>query len=359
MRILIVTQVVDRNDPVLGFFHGWIEAIARRAELVHVICLKKGDYAFPAHVQVHSLGKEQGASRFKKSIRLLSLSWSLRHEYDVVFAHMNPEYVMVGGLLWKLLRKEIGLWYAHGAVTRHLRIAEKLTRHIFTSTPHGCRIISSKIHIVGQGIDTEHFSPGVQEEADDAVCRAVTVSRISRSKNQLFLIRVFEQLAKKRRRATLTIVGVPLTADDELYAQELREYVAEKCLSDIVTFTGGVTQQALPQILNAHTFFINAYKNHSLDKALLEAMACGLPTISSNASYRDLMNLEFGEESWSRARCPEEDQYDSFVESVDALLQLSVKERGEEGARLRTYVVANHGLTKLFDTIMGFYTQQV
>ena len=57
MRLLICTQTVDLNDPVLGFFHGWIAAFSRHCESVHVICLKEGRHSLPANVFVHSLGK--------------------------------------------------------------------------------------------------------------------------------------------------------------------------------------------------------------------------------------------------------------------------------------------------------------
>ena len=30
MKLLLVTQNVDRTDPILGFFHQWVEEIAKR-----------------------------------------------------------------------------------------------------------------------------------------------------------------------------------------------------------------------------------------------------------------------------------------------------------------------------------------
>src|SRR3989344_8687589 len=59
MRLLIVTQKIDRDDDLLGFFHQWICEFARHCESVTVICLEKGEYALPANVRVLSLGKER------------------------------------------------------------------------------------------------------------------------------------------------------------------------------------------------------------------------------------------------------------------------------------------------------------
>lgn len=62
MKLLIITQTVNTEDPVLGFFVRWIEEFAKHAETVEVICLKEGSHAFlPSNVRVYSLGKKRGA----------------------------------------------------------------------------------------------------------------------------------------------------------------------------------------------------------------------------------------------------------------------------------------------------------
>lgn len=58
MRLLIVTQKVDKNDPILGFFHRWIEEFSKHCEKLTVICLQAGEFKLPANVTVLSLGKE-------------------------------------------------------------------------------------------------------------------------------------------------------------------------------------------------------------------------------------------------------------------------------------------------------------
>ena len=37
IKLLIITQKVDRNDDVLGFFHGWITEFAKHVEEVTVL----------------------------------------------------------------------------------------------------------------------------------------------------------------------------------------------------------------------------------------------------------------------------------------------------------------------------------
>jgi len=39
MKILILTQKIDKNDDILGFFHGWVAEFAQHCEKVTVIAL--------------------------------------------------------------------------------------------------------------------------------------------------------------------------------------------------------------------------------------------------------------------------------------------------------------------------------
>lgn len=74
MKLLICTQTVDREDPVLGFFCSWIAEFAKRCEKVTVICLKEGAHTLPNNVVIYSLGKERGAtSRLKYATRFWKL----------------------------------------------------------------------------------------------------------------------------------------------------------------------------------------------------------------------------------------------------------------------------------------------
>ena len=158
MKLLICTQKVDKNDSVLGFFHRWIEEFAKHCEMVTVICLEKGEYSLPNNVKVLSLGKEHGVSRLKYLFCFYTYIWKYRKEYDKVFVHMNPEYVVLGGLFWRLLKKKIALWYMHKSVNLKLRIAERLVHNIFTGTKESFRLKTNKLHITGHGIDTAAFS---------------------------------------------------------------------------------------------------------------------------------------------------------------------------------------------------------
>src|SRR6185312_9296857 len=157
MKLLIVTQKVDQNDSILGFFHRWIEEFAKHFSLVTVICLQEGEHHLPENVKVLSLGKASGTSRLQYIFRFYKYIWNERKNYDVVFVHMNPEYIVLGGWFWKLWHKKVALWYVHRAVNTKLRIAEKFADVIFSSSKESFGIESSKVRFVGHGIDVEKF----------------------------------------------------------------------------------------------------------------------------------------------------------------------------------------------------------
>lgn len=289
MKLLIIAQVIDKHHPILGFFHGWILEFSKNCEQVHVICLQKGTYDLPANVTVHSLGKEEEKGKLSYVINFYRLIWQLRHNYDNVFVHMNQIYVILGAPVWRLLGKQVGLWYAHGAVSRSLKLAVLLTNLVFTSTKEGLRIETNKRVIVGQGIDVDKFKLPVSKEPSD-VLRLVTVGRIAQSKNIETLLKACSILKQQNIEFEFKIVGSPITRDEEGYETSLIKLVESLGITDQVMWVGAVSNHDLPELLQQSDIFIHDGSTNSLDKALLEAVLCGCIVISSNEAYVSLLN---------------------------------------------------------------------
>jgi len=283
MRLLIVTQVIDTEHPILGFFHRWVIEFAKHCEQVHVICLEAGTHNLPANVTVHSLGKEAGKGKLSYLLRFYQLIWSLRKEYDGVFVHMNQIYIILGAPLWRMWAKKIGLWYMHGSTPFSLKIAEKLAHTVFTGSSESFNVLSKKVVVTGHGIDIDKFKPSVFPKDIDLV----TVGRITPSKNLPALIEVLTML-RQTHIVSLTIVGRAITVKEKAHEAELRALVAQKNLESSVIFQGTVSQADLPSILNRSKVFVTAAQNGSLDKAVLEAMACAVPVVSMAEGTRSL-----------------------------------------------------------------------
>src|SRR3989344_8793777 len=102
MNLLIITQKVDNNDQLLGFFIEWLKKLSQKFDKLIVLCLEKGEYDLPTNVEVVSLGKDRGDSKLKQLFNFYYLIFNLRRKYNAVFVHMNPIWAVLGGTFWRL-----------------------------------------------------------------------------------------------------------------------------------------------------------------------------------------------------------------------------------------------------------------
>lgn len=298
MRLLILTQKVDINDNNLGFFHRWIEEFAKHCESVIVVCLQKGEYHLPANVRVLSLGKETKPSRVKCLWNFYKYIFLERHNYDGVFVHMNKEYVLLGGLLWKLWHKKIALWYTHKAVSWQLKLAEKLVDKIFTASKASFRLLSHKVEITGHGIDVSIFEAIAADQAvsPEKELWLLSVGRISQIKDLKTVVGGIEVLCQlllykgvlPDYRVSLTIIGEPITSQDKEYQNELLQMKNEFGASWFINFMGPLPHAQMPLQYQRHHILIHTSQTGSVDKVVLEALVSGRLVITSSEAFADL-----------------------------------------------------------------------
>lgn len=343
MNLLIVTQKVDYTDPVLGFFHRWIVSFSEQYSSVQVICLFEGAHSLPKNVQVFSLGKDQGESEITYLYRFYSCILRERKKYDAVFVHMNPIYIVLGGLPWRLLGKKIALWYTHKHVDCKLRIASYLSHVILTAAPESFQLPSKKVHVVGHGINTTLFTP--QEGRTRSAFLLLTVGRISRVKGYEILISAMEAVARNDKAVQLSIIGDTSTEDEERYLIELKKQVADRGLQDVVLFLGSMPQEKVATILGQYDAFISASSTGGLDKAVLEAMSSGVPVLTSNKGAYTLLD------TYTDTLLFTEGNAKDLSEKIIQLQRLSPQERTTLGAQLRDIVIVGHSLPTLISKI--------
>ncbi len=347
MKLLITTQILDKNNPILGFFHRWVEEFAKHCEQVIVICLYKGEHSLPSNVQVLSLGKERDASRLQYLIRFYTYIIRERNNYDAVFVHMNQIYMILGGLVWRLWNKRISLWYVHKEVSATLQLAEKITHDVFTSTENSFRLRSSKKHVVGHGIDTDAFDIH-KEIINTDILQIISIGRISPVKDYQTLIQATEILKKDGIHVQTTIVGGPGTPEQEHYARSLHTEVEQRGLSDTVVFSGPIVHSAILDTLRKADIFAHMSKTGSLDKAVLEAMAAGVVPLSCNESVAEVIPAHLHP---LLLFTPSDSQ--DLASHAASLFRLSQEERTHIQNQLRDVVVHSHNLPRLITRILS------
>jgi glycosyltransferase involved in cell wall biosynthesis len=332
MKLLIVAQAVDKQDPVLGFFVAWIHALAERADHVEVICLKKGTYDLPENVKVHSLGKEdRSVSRLLYAWRFLKLAWRLRKEYDTVLVHMNQEYVLIVGWLWRLLGKRVYLWRNHYAGSLLTDVAALFCTKIFCTSRHSYTAKFKKTIFMPIGVDTERFTP---DERMVRVPRSILwLGRIAPSKRVEMVVEALSALSKKGIPFSATILGSPLP-QDRTYYDTLVGRVAELGLASHVTFVPAISNNKTPDMYRAHAIFVNTSPSGMFDKTILEAAACGCRVLTTSDDVREA----FGEMA--------------YVASSQTLAK-RLEEFIQEGAPAKSEVfVARHSLKSLTERLV-------
>ncbi len=269
MRILIVCQVVDPSHSNLGFFVRWIEEFAKHAESVVVIASAVGTYTPPRNVALYSLGKERGVRGVGRIVNFFRLITSLQYKYDSIFCHMSPEFVLAGGWWWRLMGKRIGLWYVHGTVSVRLRIALMFTHRAFTASTESLRIKSPKVVVVGHGVDTAFFSPD---------------SSVVRGRHMLSVGRLMLKKRHDRAIERAKIEGRPLRiAGDGPLRAPLESLAAAQQVE--VHFLGGIGQEELRNEYRRAAHLFHASETGSIDKVVLEAMACDTPVVSTSPVF--------------------------------------------------------------------------
>ncbi|MFA6039744.1 MAG: glycosyltransferase family 4 protein [Candidatus Peribacteraceae bacterium] len=328
MKLLIVTQRVDRGDPILGFFHRWLEEFARHCESLTVIGQAVGDHQLPSNVRVLSLRKESGAFKASQVCRFLSLLRKHRREYDAVLVHMTPVWVVIGWPLLPLLRKPLYLWYEIRRGGWVLRCALRHVRKVFSATTDGLPFPSSKNVVLGHGIDTTVFSPGTTADRDPH--SLVTVGRLTRIKRHELFLQALASLPPPYR---LSIAGGTITTADERYRAELEAFIGARNLQDRVSIRF-LRHEELPALLRRAGLYLHA-GGGGLDKALLEAMACGCAVVSASEASASLLPPQ--------CRATPED----FTQKVRAALDTPLEERERLGKALRQEVLDHHDLAGL------------
>jgi len=343
-----LTQKVDINDDLLGVYHSWIEMLAQKVEKVSVICLFKGQFDLPPNVSIYSLGKEQGNSQLKYVKNFFFYIWKLRKDYDVAFVHMNKEYVLLAGLIWRLWGKKIVLWYAHYLINWQVRIAVWLSHKVVTSTNFACQIKSRKLCVVGQGIDVDYFRNLNYRNKDNKI-NLLFLGRISSVKDLGTLINAISIVLKKNNNIYLNVVGAP-GEKDEPYWQSIKNLVTQLSLDSFIRFWGRVSWRQTLEFYNQNDIFINLTRTGSFDKTTLEAMACEKLVLVCNRAFENI----FPEDLKSQLIFLEKDSQD-LADKISGLLVRQPEEKEAIGRTLREIIVQNHSLERLVDKLIEVF----
>lgn len=342
MRLLILTQIMDRTDPTLGFFVPWVEELAKRVESVDVICLQKGGYELPDNVRVVSLGKESNTlprllARFKYIFNFYKQLFALKFKYDAVLVHMNHEYVLMGGILWELFGKRVYLWRNHYEGSWLVDFAALFCTKVFCTSRYSYTAHYKHTVIMPTGVNVESLMPEVPIER---IPRSIlALGRLSPSKRPEFLLQTYALLKKRGIDFTASFVG---GAKEEDYQQTLEDLAKTLGVDDRVTFVGAVPNTETFRHYRAAELFVNASKSGMLDKSMFKAMAAGALVVSASKDLAQEVSSEF---------VFNEGSVEHLANKLEYLLALSDEEKRKKSEEF-TEVVKRNSLPVVADRLV-------
>jgi hypothetical protein len=145
-------------------------------------------------------------------------------------------------------------------------------------------MINKKIKVVPNGINTDQFEPLNKEKQRrwmenyfrvefSSDLNIINVGRLSREKGLRYLIESLKYLDPETK---VFIVG------DGSEKNNLKRLVKKLDLENNVIFMGKISHDELPKILNAmDVFVLPAISMEGFSNSMLEAMACGLPIVTT------------------------------------------------------------------------------
>lgn len=219
---------------------------------------------------------------------------------DILDAHFGYPDGYAAGLLGRWLRVPVAVTL-RGTEARHartpglrslLRVALRRADRVFAVAAALEQIALSlgvekaRVRVVGNGVDTQVFRPISQCEArkrlgiPDRARVLITVGGLVERKGFHRVIECLPELKRRHPDLRYLIVGGASPEGD--WSDRLREQVAAQGLTQCVQFLGALAPADLSVPLSAADLFVLATRNEGWANVLLEAMACGLPVVTTD-----------------------------------------------------------------------------
>lgn len=201
----------------------------------------------------------------------------------------------------------------------------------------------NNIAIVNNGVDTMCFVPRVYKKSDEII-RVISVGTLYWIKNQLMTVRVISAIHKLGYKIELTLLG---DGEDrskiksEIEKDEAEEYIFLLGIKDNVE-----------DYLKKSDIYISASRTEGLPLSILEAMACGLPIIATNAGgTKDIVH---NKENGFIIEIDDEDGLKSALLKLIQNKDLQAKFSQESRRIAEEWSVSNcvQGYEKLYDSLV-------
>ena len=325
MRLVVITQRVDPDDPALGATVSMLRALAERVDELVVLTLAAREAALPPNVRVKVVG---GSGAVRGARLVAALAPELRGGVAVL-AHMSPIYAVLAAPLVRPLRVPLLLWFTHWRTSRLLRAAERVSTRVLTVDRRSFPFESPKVTPIGHGIDVDAI-PCVEQSAGPL--RLLALGRTSPAKGLETIVEAVALLGDAP--VELELRGPSLTDEERAYRARL-PHVAD-----------AVPRSEIAGVYARAGALVNNMRSGALDKVVFEAAASCLPVLVSNPGFDGLVaGLDLP------LRFPQDDAA-ALAERIRGLLDAGTAGRARIGRELRARVERDHSVEHWADRVI-------
>lgn len=176
-------------------------------------------------------------------------------------------------------------------------------------------------HLVYNSVDTKKFLDNYEKKESGEWCeengwkQVINVARVSRVKNQIFLVKIADELKKRNEKICILCVGSGDAEDVEMVTQMISKLGVESYIKMI-----GVRSD-VDVLMRKSSAFILPSKYEGMPLVLIEAQASGLPCVVANTFSKE---VDFG---LNRIKWLELDSVKEWTEAIIDAINMGKAEK--------------------------------
>jgi len=341
---------VDADHPTQAITTRWLSALSPHFKKIFVITIHKGRLQLPANVEVYSITDMGAVSKAQQIINLYRIVIRLlcKEKIDASFIHQAIVPGAMAGPILSIWRIPTVLWYCHSQTSIALKVAHYFADKVISASLQSCPVRSNHLIATGHGIDADFFSPCAKSASKRASeFLIVSISRFAPIKRIEVLFNALHLLVKNGLdQFSVHLYGFTQTVKDKKYLNDLKLKAVHLGISDHIVWKGKISNWEVPSILCGADLFVSQQVEGGIDKAILEAMSCGVPVLLANDNCVSIFPQRYKEKLIFPSGHAEE-----MEERLCYLIKCSQKERNDMGIMLRDIVVQNHSVAALAEKI--------
>ncbi|MCB0457408.1 MAG: glycosyltransferase family 4 protein [Flavobacteriaceae bacterium] len=210
--------------------------------------------------------------RFRKLLKKQKID--LVHSWDYRSSSLEAIACRLSGVKYLFTKKNNAWskrWFAKSLLSSHIVYNNPEMLHRFFDTS----FLRTKVSLIPHGVDVDFFKPA-KSIKDNTYFTMGFIGVIGPNKNQMFLLKALKELPEHFR---VWFYGQA----DEDYLKLLQNFIEDHQLVDRVAFHGFIQNEEIPLVMKQFDVLVLSSKNEGLPLCIIEALACGVPVLSSDA----------------------------------------------------------------------------